>query len=221
MLNNFVPKSGEYIPLQKDAYFPDFKTECIIVDKVYFSCQQRECFEEVLIPIPCEDEFEVLGVSFNPGKIIKDTLVITPIPNRPNFSRVRFRVNITFNLSVREKCDKKNVLNIIGELPEIQKDIIMFIPKARDEFSFHILIETASKLLTEPVQENGYFVFSVGVFIIVKVVGRVQLLIPAFEFCPEPPDCEDFLGDEICFEFDTAPFPDFFPPQLEDIVDNF
>ena len=208
--------------LQKDPYFPDFKAECIIADKVYFSCQQRECFEEVFVPISRKGEYEFVDITFNPGVIIKETLVITPIPDRPNFSRIRFRVRITFTLRVREKCDKRNIICIVGELPEIQKDIIMFIPEARDEFKFKIVVETAAQLLTEPIQDKEFFAFAVGVFIIVKVVGRVQLLIPAFGFCPEPPDCEEFLPDEICIDFDTAPFPVFFPPQLEDVDnDNF
>ncbi|MBM7613927.1 hypothetical protein [Alkaliphilus hydrothermalis] len=221
MAMNLNPNPEDQISLEKDLYCPDFKAECVIVDKVYFSCQQRECFDEVFAPLPCGGEYEFVDITFNPGEIIEDTLVITPIPNRPNFSRVRFRVRITYTLQVRDKCDPKNILSIAGELPEIQKDIIMFIPEARDEFTFQIVIETASQLLTEPVQEDGFFVFAVGVFIIAKIVGRVQLLIPAFGFCPEPPDCEEFFPEDICIDFDEVPFPEFFPPQLEDIDSSF
>ncbi|MBM7613928.1 hypothetical protein [Alkaliphilus hydrothermalis] len=210
---------GDRITLQKDPYCPDFKPECIIVDKVYFSCQQRECFERVFVPIPCGDDYEFVDITFNPGEIVPNTLVITPIPNRPNFSRVRFRLSITFTLKIRIK-DSKKVICIEGELPEIQKDIIMFIPEARDEFTFQIVLETASQLLNEPIKEDGFLVFAVGVFVIVKVVGRVQLLIPAFGFCPEPPECEEFFPEDICIDFDGAPFPEFFPPQLEDIEKN-
>ncbi len=218
-MSNHELNSEDKISLHHDPYFPDFKAECIIVDKVYFSCQQRECFEKVCVPIPCDGDFQFVDIIFNPGEIIKNTIVITPIPNRPNFSRVRFRVRITFTLKLKDKGDKK-VISIKGELPEIQKDIIMFIPEARDEFKFKIVIETASQLLSEPIKEDGFLVFAVGVFIIVKVVGRVQLLIPAFSFCPEPPDCEEFIADDVCIDFDMAPFPDFFPPQLEDIDHN-
>ncbi|WP_051569050.1 hypothetical protein [Alkaliphilus transvaalensis] len=216
-MSNHEPNPGDVITLQNDPYFPDFKAECIIVDKVYFSCQQRECFERIAVALPCGDEFKFLDITFNPGEIVKNTLSITPIPNRPNFSRVRFRVKITFNVRLKVKGEKGKVISIAGELPEIQKDIIMFIPEARDEFKFKIVIETASQILTEPLVEDGFLVFAVGVFIIVKVVGRVQLLIPAFGFCPEPPDCEEFLPDDVCIDFDEVPFPDFFPPQLEDI----
>ena len=33
-------------------YRPGFKTACIMVDKVYFQCQQRECIENVKVRIP-------------------------------------------------------------------------------------------------------------------------------------------------------------------------
>ncbi|AKL95210.1 hypothetical protein CACET_c17620 [Clostridium aceticum] len=202
--------------LQQDPYFPDFQPVCIIADKVYAHCQQRECFEEIAVQLPAGGPFEFVNITFNAGEIIDGTLMITPIKNRPNFSRVRFRVRVTFILQVRNTMTGV-VINIPGELPEIQKDIVLFMPEARDEFEFQIVIETASQLLTEPIQEKECLIFAVGVFIIIKVVGKVQLLIPEFGFCPEPPECEDFNGELVCIEFETVPFPEFFPRQLENI----
>ncbi|QUH26698.1 hypothetical protein [Serpentinicella alkaliphila] len=200
-----------------DPYFPDFKSECIIAKKVYAQCQQRECFEEFVLPLPegCL-EYEFLGIRFNPGEIVNGSLIITPIPSRPNFSRVRFRVLVTFVVKLKN-VDTGKVIEIVGELPEIQKDIVMFIPEARDEFTFKIVLETASQLLSEPFITKDSIILAIGVFMIVKVVGVVQLFIPAFGFCPEPPECEEFFPDDICEEFEEAPFPEFFPRQLEDL----
>ena len=63
----------------------------------------RECIENVKVRIPhsCMPKFEFLDVIFNPGEIIRGTLVITDIPNRPNFRRVRFRVKITFTAELK------------------------------------------------------------------------------------------------------------------------
>ncbi|SNS33111.1 hypothetical protein SAMN05446037_100822 [Anaerovirgula multivorans] len=216
MDNNLNLNLNEAISLQQDPYFPDFTPVCIIADKVYAHCQQRECFETVAVQLPKGGNFEFVDITFNPGEIIHGTLVITPIPNRPNFSRVRFRVRVTYTLRVRN-IETGVIITIPGELPEIQKDIVLFIPEARDEFTFSIVIETASQLLNEPIEEDGCLVFAVGVFIIIKVVGRVQLLIPEFGFCPEPPECEEFSPDDICEIFEMEPFPAFFPRQFEDI----
>ncbi|ABR48603.1 conserved hypothetical protein [Alkaliphilus metalliredigens QYMF] len=217
MENNFDLSPGATVSL--DHKFSDLIAECIIVDKVYAHCQQRECFEDIRVSVPQCGKLELVDITFNPGEIIDQTLVITPIPHRPHFSRVRFRVLITFVLHVRDI--KTGVITpIVGQLPEIQKDIVIFIPQARDEFAFEIVIETASQLLNQPIQDGEELVFAVGTFIIVKVVGRVQLFVPAFGFCPEPPDCEEFAPDAICDDFDQEPFPEFFPRQLQDIPED-
>lgn len=194
----------------------DFKTACVIVDKVYFQCQQRECVEDVKVRIPhgCLPKFEFLDITFNPGEIVRGTLVITDIQNRPSFRRVRFKVRVTFTVRVKNTATGA-VESISGELPPIQKDIVLYIPAARDEFTFKIIVETLSKSLTEPVFDDGVLIFTIGVFMITKVVGKVQLLIPEYGFCPVPLECEDFQPDEICDEFECADFPEFFPEQLK------
>ncbi|MCC5911506.1 MAG: hypothetical protein JJT76_13805 [Clostridiaceae bacterium] len=198
-----------------DPYFPEFQPVCIIADKVYAHCQQRECFKEVQIELPKCTEMEFLDIKFNPGRIIRNSLVITPVENNPNFSRVRFKVVVTFIVRVKN-TKTGTVIKIPGKLPEIHKDIIMYIPKARDEFSFEIVVETASRKLNEPIQEKGCLIFAAGVFLIIKVVGRVQLQIPEFGFCPDPPPCEEFIIPPVCDGFEEEDFPEFFPEQLDD-----
>lgn len=195
---------------------PDFKTACILVDKVYFQCQQRECIENFKVKLPhdCTSKFEFLDVIFNPGEIIKGTLTITDLLNRPNFRRARFKVKVSFTVRIRNTSTGA-VENITAHLPPIQKDIVLYIPEARDEFTFKVLVETLSKSLTEqPLFDDGSLIFTIGVFIITKVVGKVQLLIPEYGFCPPPDECEDFQPDEVCNEFELEDFPDFFPLQL-------
>lgn len=188
------------------------ETVCIITDKVYAHCQQRECFPRVVEEIG-EGTFK--DIRFKPGFIVDGTLVVNDIENRPNFKRVRFTLRIPFEII------KKDGKVIKGFLPDILKDIVLFIPPARDEFDFRIVVETSSKVLGTPSVTDKKLTFAVGIFIIVKVVGRVQLLIPALGFCPEPPECEEFSPDEeICDQFDYEPFPDFFPPQFEDLYPN-
>ena len=196
--------------------YPGFETACVIVDKVYFQCKQRECIEDVKVRVPdsCIHKHGFLDVIFNPGEIKRGTLVITDMPDKPGFRRVRFKVKITF--TVRVKNATGSVESITGELPLIQKDIVLYIPGARDEFTFKILVETLSESLTKkPIFDDGALIFTIGVFIITKVVGKVQLLIPEYGFCPVPCECVDFQEDGICEEFEMKDFPDFFPEQLQ------
>lgn len=207
MNNGFDPSPGE--PLMEDDLNYITETVCIITDKVYAHCQQRECFPKFDVDLE-KGEFE--SIKFGSGFIVPGTLVTNDIENRPNFRRVRFTLKIPFVIT------RKDGSTLEGFLPDIFKDIVLFIPDARDEFDFRIVVESSSKLLTAAIQSGTTLTIAVGVFIIVKVVGRVQLLIPAFGFCPEPPECEEFSPEEdICEKFEYEQFPDFFPPQFEDL----
>jgi hypothetical protein len=65
--------------------------------------------------------------------------------------------------------------------------------------------------------ENQCFaVFTVGIYNIIKCELIVQLVIPAFGFCPPPAPCET-LG-EPCEVFNAQLPPAFFPPQLDDFI---
>ncbi len=171
--------SGDSIDVSKKL---DITTACIITSKVFSQYQQKHCFGNVSVDIG-NNHFK--NIAFKPGFIIENTLMITDIESRQNFKRVRFLLKIPFEIT-----DTNN--NIIkGYLPNIAKDIIMFIPKSRDEFLFNIIVETSSKLLSSPVKLNSQLSFPVGVSIIIKAVGKVQLLIPSFKSCQEPSTCED------------------------------
>ncbi|TJX13357.1 hypothetical protein E9840_09965 [Tissierella creatinini] len=183
--------------------------DCVIVDKVFAACQQRECFPGLEYDL---DECEFDTIKFRPGFIVPNTLIVTDVIGRPNFRRVRFTIRIPFQVL----DDKGNVVDEFF-LPDIFKDVILYIPDARDEFDFRIVVETQSVLLCPPEFSNGELNITVGVFIIIKVVGTVQLLIPAFGYCPEPPACEEFSPEDVCEQFECEEFPEFFPPQLNDL----
>ena len=187
------------------------EVDCIIVDKVYAQCQNRECFTSIEIDT---GDSTFRSIKFEPGFIIPGTLSVEDIPNKPHFKRVRFKLRIPYVMTLADGS------TIEGNLPDIDKDIILFIPEARDEFQFEIVIETSSSILGQPIISEGKVTFAVGVFVIIKVVGRVQLLIPTFGFCPEPPQCVDFSQDNICEDFDCHPFPLFFPLQYGDLFED-
>lgn len=186
-----------------------FDKDCVIIDKVFASCQQRKCFPKVEIDLEGKT---FKNIKFKPGFIVPNTLIITDIENQPNFRRVRFTLRIPYEVVTKKGEIKERFL------PDIFKDIILFIPDARDEFEFRIVVETSSSVLGQPIETGDKLTFAVGVFIITKVVGTVQLLIPTFGYCPTPDPCIEFSPEDICDEFDYKPFPDFFPPQFDDIL---
>lgn len=181
--------------------------DCVIIDKVFASCQQKECFPEIEVDID-DDTFG--SIRFRPGFIVPNTLIVNDIEGQPDFRRVRFIVRIPFQV-----LEPNGSLILESVLPDISKDVILYLPDARDEFEFRIVIETSSMVLAQPIQTGDILSFSVGSYIIVKVVGTVQLWIPAFGYCPEPPECTEFSPEDICVEFGNSSFPEFFPPQLQ------
>jgi YVTN family beta-propeller protein len=193
---------------------------CIIVEKVYASCVQRECFPAFTVTLPTGvPPFTFVSMTFTNGVIVPGSIVITPIPSRPNFSRVQFTIQIPYTLTLRDSTGA--LFTLTGNLPDINKDIVMYFPPTRPEFDFNLRVETRTEVLTSPLFTTASIQLAIGSFVITKVTGVVQLLVPAFGFCPEPPACEEFpvIPENPCFNFfDTTltPFPsDFFPPQLD------
>lgn len=101
-------------------------------------------------------------------------------------------------------------------LPTGRRDAI----DADDEI---VKIEVIARVLDAEVEVDDdcydtecFAVFTVGLFIIIKCELIVQLVIPAFGFCPPPAPCES-VG-EPCEIFNSQLPPAFFPPQLDDFI---
>ena len=194
---------------------------CIIVEKVYASCQQRECFPAFTVTMPTGGvpPFTFISMTFATGVIVPGSVVITPIPARPNFSRVQLTIQIPYTLTLRDSTG--TVFTVTGNLPNINKNIVMYFPPTRPEFDFNLRVETRTEVLTSPLFTLTTIQLAIGSFVITKVTGLVQLLVPAFGFCPEPPFCEEFpnIPQNPClnfFDISLTPFPsDFFPPQQD------
>ncbi|HHY90228.1 MAG TPA: hypothetical protein GX503_01050 [Clostridiales bacterium] len=67
-----------------------------------------------------------------------------------------------------------------------------------------------------PQEDKCFAVFTIGIYNIIKCELVVQLVVPAFGFCPPPAPCEG-VG-EPCEIFNSQLPPAFFPPQLDDFI---
>jgi hypothetical protein len=69
-------------------------------------------------------------------------------------------------------------------------------------------------VLNTPLFTANTIELAIGSFLISRITGLVQLQIPEYGLCSEPPACEEFIPENPCDDFEEAPFPeDFFPPQ--------
>src|SRR5690554_1511924 len=123
----------------------NLRPECILTDKVFDACFQRECEPSKVIDLPGSGTFLDVNVVYGAGFIVDGTLDITPI--RENFARVRFVFRVPFTVTGFDKGRKEPVT--ISDYVEFPKDIEVFLPQAPSEFSFRIVIETRSETLSE------------------------------------------------------------------------
>ncbi len=203
------PASGEHVGLKSDNIIGT----CILSDKVFSSYKQRHCFKNINIDV---DSGYGEDITFKRGFIVENTLSIDALPDRPDFKRVRFSLRIPFvqqmsplllqntefaqDLLHRHNYAKKdNIYDTnkfphenCGYLPDIDTDIVMFMPEAQDEFTLDIMVDTRTKILQPPIRSANESCISVGVLVIIKAVGRVSLLVSAFDTYPKPPECIKF-----------------------------
>lgn len=189
----------------------------VFVEKVYASCQQRECFPSFAVILPDGvPPYTFISITFGNGVIVQPT-IITPIPSRPSFSRVQFTIQIPYTLILKDSVGR--TFTLMGNLPDISKDIVMYFPPTRPEFDLNLRVETRTEIITSPIFTATIVELVIGSFVVTKVTGLVQLLIPSFGYCPEPCECEEFQPQNPCIDFfdtNATPFPmDFFPPQLD------
>ncbi|HHT64635.1 MAG TPA: hypothetical protein GX017_00940, partial [Clostridiales bacterium] len=164
----------------------ELRPECILTDKVFDACFQRECEPSKVIDLPCKSAVGDVNVVYGAGFIVDGTLDISPL--RENFARVRFVFRVPFTVTVFDSAKKEPVT--ISDYVEFPKDIEVFLPQAPSEFSFRIVIETRSETLSAEIVRDQV-ILAIGVFIIVKVVGFVQLLVQSFGYCPPPRECTE------------------------------
>ncbi|QUH27045.1 DUF4183 domain-containing protein [Serpentinicella alkaliphila] len=172
---------------------------CILADKIYSQCRQKECLTNVPLDL---GDLVFNNILFKPGYIVENSLEVNNT-NNSNFKRVKFLFIIPYEVH----SVNGNVLN--GFLPEISKDIILYMPEARDEFLYNISIKTNTKLLDYYTTSDRQLKASVGIAILIQVVSTVQMTIPAFKSITEPPLAEEYKVSIKYNEFKSSRLKEF------------
>lgn len=205
---------------------PPTEIACIFVKKIYDACSQRECeeflFDDLIAPTNVSPEDLGVECSIKPCSEYFRDWSIEPIDEGP-LGVVRVTVSATLLIRIFD-TNNPSYFEVNEREVCFDKEVILYAP---DPIHMQVLVESIfESLLCErenlinAQQEPAPFAVraTVGAFIIIKTGLEVQLLVPAFGFCPVPPECEE-LGD-ICEQFLQRPFPPFFPPQLNDFNDE-
>lgn len=198
---------------------------CVQVDRVYDSCLQQEQLTDVRVTMTsyaqvvcgCGDQAgtttpPVPPIAFESCRstttdVNINNLTVTRLCDRPCFARVRGDIVIPIEILFTDsRC-----IEYIGKgTVTVSKDVLLSIP---DESIVPYRLEgMASAICVAGVYEgNNVFRLTVCVTIVLKVIARVEILIPSYGFCTIPP-CEEFASS-VCDEFFSLPL---YPPTLCD-----
>jgi hypothetical protein len=233
----FSPRPGL---VNKQGRLPDpSELVCIEVPKIFDQCLIKRCLvydegtdtnttDSELRSNPLTDPKRYIGSrDFNLTLISVDKI---PLKGKPGFKKIVLSYTISFyadyidsNGVNRSELYEISRTDVIGKFycpDSIAQISASFVPveKAEDLDSNIIKIEMVAEALDGELieDESGDIVLDItlGYYIVVKCELIVQLLIPAYDYCPVPTEpCEEEPEEDPCERFERAPIPKFYPDQ--------
>ena len=204
---------------------------CIQVQRVYDSCLQQEQLSEQRVTLVSYGLVPSCGCGMTSDQAAEN---INTQPNMPiTFESCRSTTtegNIR-NLSVERLCDRPCFARVRGQIDvpidilfsdstcreyigrgvvTVDKDVLLSIP---DESIVPYTIEAmvSAICVSGTYVGNNVFELEICVTVVLKVLAKVEILVPSYGFCDVPP-CEEF-ADSVCDEFFSLPL---FPQALCD-----
>lgn len=250
---------------------------CIHTDKVYDSCRDKDCLENIRVYLTAKGQCVVdkaINVKCTKAEIIWVFSDIEPVPFNRGFYSVDlkyfFRITLavftglgrpteveglaTFDKKVilfgsegtakvfasKYKEDafdpqlwrKTNMPNAVVEVVDpiaLGAKVVDVTDKCcqccDDDFDLASVPESVCRVFDDSLilggEQKRVFV-SIGIFSIIKLERKVQLLIPAYDFCVPQKECIGATDDNPCDLFERISFPvdEFFPPEKSDFTDE-
>lgn len=231
----FVPRPGL---VNKQGRLPDpSELVCVEVPKVFDQCLIKRClvYAEGLDTLTTDEELRSNPL-VNPKRYLSSRdfrvrlLSVDKIPLKgdPNFKKIVLNYVITFYSDYIDdsgvtQCEfyEINRTDIIGRF--YCPDSIAQISASSDEdctceesniIKLEMVAEALDGQIVEDEAGDEVLDITLGYFIVVKCQLLVQLLIPAYDYCPVPREaCEEEPEEDPCERFDRAPVPKFYPDQ--------
>ena len=182
----------------------------IQTDKVFDACLRQTQIDNVVLTVTNqipENPVDPLTFVSARSSFTENTTVtvtsVTPIADRPNFGRVQATVTVPMEVIYTDA----NGVRGMGESSfSFNVDIIMYIP----EPSIIPFTITGIASVVAPDGEyvgNNTFTVSCCVTLIMKVIMKVDLLVPSYGYAVIPP-CQEYTQDACAGFFDLPIFPD-------------
>lgn len=234
--NNFTPRPGL---VNKQGCLPDpSELVCIEVPKVFDQCLIKRCLFYAEGPdtdtTDCElrsnplDEPKIFA-GCRDFKITLKSIEQIPILGKDGFKKIIIRYVISFyadyiDCNAVNKCEffEINRKDVIGSfycpdsLAKVSSTHVT--SDSSDDCDTNIIklemvADALQGILTE-CNNKKYLDITLGYYIIVKCQIIVQLLIPAYSYCPVPKEpCAPEPEENLCDKFNNSPVPKFYPDQ--------
>ncbi len=205
---------------------------CIQVQRVYDSCLQQEQLSEQRVTLMNYGLVPSCGCGVSNEQAAADTTNTQPnMPITFESCRSTTTEGTIRNLSVERLCDRPCFARVRGQI-DVPIDILFTDSTCREYIGRGIVTVDKDVLLSIPDESivpytieamvsaicvsgtyvgNNVFELEVCVTVILKVLAKVEILVPSYGFCEVPP-CEEF-ADSVCDEFFSLPL---FPQALCD-----
>lgn len=193
---------------------------CIQVQRVYDSCLYQEQLSSQRVTlisyglVPCSGSEQsdactqpVMPITFESCRSTTTegtirNLSVERLCDRPCFARVRCQIDVPIDILFTDA----NGREYIGRgIVTVDRDVLLSIP---DESIVPYTIEAmvSAICVSGTYVGNNIFELEICVTAILKVLAKVEILVPSYGFCEVPP-CEEF-ADSVCDEFFSLPlFP--------------
>lgn len=181
---------------------------CIQVNRVFDACLNQSSLENYSVtlddltpPNPTEPLTFVSGFSTTSEGVIRNES-ITPIPDKPGFSRVQATVDIPVEIIYTDATDTEGKGSGIVT---VACDVVMCVPTTS-------IVPTKLKATVNMVAPSGTwvsdstFTITACVTILLKVEAEVDLLVPSYGYCCIPP-CQEYTEEVCTGAFEIPLFP--------------
>lgn len=242
--DEFIPRPGI---VNKQGHLPDpSELVCIEIPKVFDQCLIKRCLVYACGPDTIDTDEELRSNPLNDPRIFSGcrdfqlklcSVEKIPLKTNPNFKKLIVSFEISFYADYINSCGEIesekfeiNRTEVISKLycpDSIAQISATTVPtgKSKDVDGEIVKLELVAECLDGIFYKNdcgeSFLDITLGFHLIVKCELIVQLLIPAYGYCPVPVQCEEEPEEDPCERFDREPVPKFFPDQnLEPLFEN-
>ncbi len=235
--NKFVPRPGL---VNKQGRLPDpSELVCIEVPKVFDQCLIKRCLVYGAGPDTDATDCELRSNPLiDPKRFIgcrcfKVTLISVekiPLRKKPDFKKMVIHYMISFYADYIDcngvnKCELFEIFrtDVIGKfycpdsIAQISANHVGDHRHQEDEniIKLEMVAECLDGEILQDCDCNDVLDITLGYFLVIKCELIVQLLIPAYHYCPIPKECcsEEEPEENACERFINAPIPKFYPKQ--------